>query len=201
MHRTNNIRVRNAHSSGSVSPIVLLCDAPGCYRTFATTSGKTQHMRRMHPLPCRNRLETPQSTSSGGHPRQQVSPIGSLYIVPDPKSRSSSPITSSRPATPTSFIPEIEMESSPRRRSVEIEDITGQEDEYEDIYMPYDDIYMPESPRSSPGARSEETPVPEHNRHSSSPHQSQRAMSRDHEARNPPSTTRIFHPDLNGKLF
>jgi len=36
------------------------------------------------------------------------------------------------------------MESSPRRRSVEIEDITDQEDEYEDIYMPYDDIYMPE---------------------------------------------------------
>ena len=157
MRRTNNIRVRNAHSSGSA----LLCHAPGCYRTFTTTSGKTQHIRRMHPLPRRNRSETP--------------------------------IRSSRPATPVPFGDESEMESSPQRRHVEIEDITGREDEYEDIYMP-------ESPRLSPGARSEEPPVPEHNRHSSSPHQSQRATSRDHEVRDPPSTTRIFHPDLNGKL-
>ena len=157
MCRTNNIRVRNAHSSGSA----LLCNAPGCYRTFTTTSGKTQHIRRMHPLPRRNRSETP--------------------------------ICSSRPATPVPFRDESEMESSPRRGHVEIEDITGREDKYEDIYMP-------ESPRLSPGARSEEPPVPEHNRHSSSPHQSQRATGRDHEVRDPPSTTRIFHPDLNGKL-
>jgi hypothetical protein len=83
------------------------------------------------------------------------------------------------------------MGSSPRSQRVEIEDITGWEDEY-------DDIYLPESPRWSPGARTEGTPGPEHNRRSSSPHQNQRAASRDHGARNPSPTTQIFHPDLNG---
>ena len=111
-----------------------------------------------------------------------------------PESQGSSPAPASQLSTPAYGNSDIEMESPPQSQRVEIEDITGQEDEY-------DDIYVPESPRWSPGTRSAGTPVPEHNQHSSSPHQSQRVASSNQEARNPSPTTRIYHPDLNGTLF
>src|SRR5882762_3785182 len=155
---------------------------------------RTQHVRRTHHSPHRDQSKTPQPTTSCVRPRQQVSPISSPHVTPKPESQSSSPIPESQPSTPGYGNPDIEMESLPQSQRVEIEDITGQEDEY-------DDIYVPESPRWSPGARSAGTPVPEHNQHSSSPHQSQRAASSNHEARNPSPTTRIYHPDLNGMLF
>ena len=215
MHRTRNIRVHNAHASHSASAIELPCHVTECHRIFTTTSGRTQHMRRTHHPPHHDQSETPQPTTSRVRPRQQVSPISSPHVTPKPESRSSSPVPGSQPSTPAYGNPDIEMESLPQSQRVEIEDITGQEDEY-------DDIYVPESPRWSPGARSAGTPVPEHNqhsssphqsrrsagtpvpehnRHSSSPHQSRRAASSDHEARNPSPTTRIYHPDLNGTLF
>ncbi len=191
MHRTRNIRVRNAHSSHSASAIQLPCHIVGCHRIFTTTSGRTQHMRQVHHSP---RRETPQATASHVRPRQDVSPISSPHITPKLESRSSSPIPDAQPPLLAYSDPDIEMGSPPRSQRVEIKDITGQEDEY-------DDIYIPESPRLSPRARSEGTPVPEHSRASSSPHQSQRAASRDHEACNPSPTTRIYHPDLNGTSF
>jgi hypothetical protein len=179
MHRTRNIRVLNAHSSRSAT--ALPCHFTGCDRVFTTFSGRTQHMRRVHYSP---QSETPQADASHIHPQQQVSPISSPQIALNPELRSSSPIADSRPSTPASFNPDVEMGSSPRSCSVEIEDITGQEDEY-------DDVYVPEDPRLSPGARPEGNPVPE------SPHQSQRAASSGHEA-HPSPTIRIYHSDLNG---
>ena len=179
MRRTRNIRVLNAHSSRSAT--ALPCRFMGCDRVFTTSSGRTQHMRRVHHSP---RLETPQTPASHVHPRQQVSPISSPQLALNPKSRSSSPFSDSPPPTPASFNPVIEMGSSPRSRGVEIEDITGQEDEY-------DDVYIPDDPRLSPDVRPEENPVPE------SPYQSQRAASSDHEA-HPQPTIRIYHSDLNG---
>jgi hypothetical protein len=194
MHRTRNIRVHNTHASHSASAIELPCHVMGCHRVFTTTSGRTQHMRQTHRLPHHNRSGTPQPTTSRVRPRQQVSPISSPRVTPKPESQSSPPVPGSQPSTPAYGNPDIEMGSLPQSQRVEIEDITGQEDEY-------DDIYVPESPRWSPGARSAGTPVPEHNQHFSSPHQSQRPASSDHEARNPSPTTRIYHPDLNGTLF
>jgi hypothetical protein len=191
MHRTRNSQLHNAHLA---SAIELPCHVTGCHRVFTTTSGRTQHMRRIHYSPHHDQSEIPQPATSRVCPRQQVSPIGSPHVTLKPESRSSSPFPDSRPSTLVYDGSDIEMESPPRSQRVEIEDITGQEDEY-------DDIYVPESPRWSPAARSAGTPVPEHNQHSSSPHQSQRSASSNHEVRNPSPTTRIYHPDLNGTLF
>jgi hypothetical protein len=167
------MRVLNAHSSRSAT--ALPCHFTGCDRVFTTASGRTQHMRRVHHSP---QSEIQQTIASHIHPRQQVSPISSPQIALNSKLRSSSPFADSRPPTPNpDDYPVIEMGSSPRSRGVEIEDITDQEDEY-------DDVYVPEDPRLSPDVR------PEGN-------QSQRAASSDHEAR-PSRTIRIYHSDLNG---
>ena len=49
MHCTNNLQVRNAHSSCSASPIQLSC--PQCNWTFLSTWGCKQHIRTLHHQP------------------------------------------------------------------------------------------------------------------------------------------------------
>ena len=92
--------------------------------------------------------ETPWATVSHVHPHQKNSLNSSPQIALTPELQSSSPFADSRHSTPASFNPDVEMGSSPRSRGVDIEDITGQEDEY-------DNVYVPEDPRMFPGARSE----------------------------------------------
>lgn len=205
MHPTTNLRVRNAHTSRTASPIRLSC--PQCDRTFLSIRGRRQHIRAIHPLPTRNtnlgnvslnREPSPSPPSS--NPRSQTSshsrspnlsvdipsPIGSgSPSLSDMSSSSFSHVFSSSthpeqhgtPSTP-----------STRNYRATVEDITNDEGE-DDIntsqrspssHSSYNYFYFGEEPSLRRSSSGRDTP---------SVHSSK------------PTIKRTYHPDLTGKFL
>ena len=128
----------------------------------------------------------------GSSPQFQcVEIVGSLHVTLTPEFQNSSSVPDSWPSTPAYVNQDIKMESPLKSPHIEIEDITGQDD----------DFYMPDNPRLSPDAGSEGITVSEHDWQSPGSRQGQRAGSKDHEGHKPSPTTQMYHPGLNGTFF
>ena len=100
MQPTNNLRVLNAHTSHSASPIQLSCLQ--CDRTFLSTWGRKRHLRTIHPLSTTNYQPSPPPPSSNPHSQAGLHPRSpNLFVdVPSP----SSPSPSNMPSSSSSHV-------------------------------------------------------------------------------------------------
>jgi len=98
MSLSRNIRVRNAHAT---VPHLLSCSAPRCNRTFSSSSGRTQHMRRKHTAPKKTETHQPSTPSGSFEPLPHISPISSPHSYRHISvNRSDSEESESRPTSP-----------------------------------------------------------------------------------------------------
>ena len=194
MHLTNNIRVRNAHSSHSASPIRLSC--PQCDRTFSSNWGRTQHIRAIHPLSTKdpnpddvsfNHEPSPSPLNTSPYPHS-LSPFVEVPSPIDRSSPSGSSASSSLPSCVFSGPTHAEQKPSSQNYRVTVEDVTDDEDEDafpyrrppSSHYSDYNHFDFGEEPSSV----------------DSSPRHETRSV---HGSK--PKITRTYHPDLTGKFL
>jgi hypothetical protein len=187
MYPTNNLRVRNAHSSRSASPIRFSC--PHCHRTFSSIPGRKQHIRAIHSLPTRDTNSddvplhepSPSLCSAGPHPHSPSPFVDALPPI-DGGSPSGGSTSFSRVFTHAEQEQHTPHTPSSQNYRVTVEDITDDEDDAASSQSPsshhsYNDFNFGEEPDFSPRR---ETP---------SVHCSE------------PKITRTYHPDLTGMFL
>ena len=191
MQPTNNLRVLNAHTSHSASPIQLSCLQ--CDRTFLSTWGCKHHLRTIHPLSTRNANPgnvSPNCQPSPPPPSSNPHSQTGFVDVPSP----SSPSPGDIPSSPSSHVsssthpeqPDTPSTPSTRNRRVTIEDVT--DDEGSDGFN-----------------ASQRSPSPHYSyNHYFGGEPSLRSSSSGHEPPSvhsfKPTIKRTYHPDLTGKF-